>query len=57
MDRYWPTAGVRVAVRTGTPPRRCYLAPDGAALSFDFAGGYASVDLPEVGTHTVLVIE
>jgi hypothetical protein len=57
VDRSWPTAGVRVSVRTDTPPRRCYLAPEGAALSFAFAGGYASVELPEVGTHTVLVIE
>jgi hypothetical protein len=57
VDRSWPTAGVRVSLRTGIPPARCYLAPDGMDLPFAFADGYASVALPEVGTHTVLVIE
>jgi hypothetical protein len=57
VDGSWPTAGVRVSLRTGTAPARCYLAPSGADLPFSFAGGYASVELPEVGTHTVLVIE
>ncbi|HEX7490467.1 MAG TPA: alpha-amylase family protein [Candidatus Limnocylindrales bacterium] len=57
VDRSWPTAGVRVAVRTGTAPARCYLAPSGADLPFTFADGYTSIELPEVGTHTVMVIE
>ena len=57
VDRSWPTAGVRVSLRTDTSPGRCYLAPDGTDLPFTFADGYASVALPEVGTHTVLVIE
>ncbi len=57
VDHSWQTAGVRVSLRTGASPVRCYLAPDGAALPFAFADGYVSVELPQVGTHTVLVIE
>jgi len=57
VDGSWKTAGVRVSLRTGTAPRRCYLAPDRVPLHFVFDGGYATVDLPDIGTHTVLVME
>jgi hypothetical protein len=57
VDRSWLTAGVRISIRAAERPSRCYLAPDGADLPFTFDDGYASVQLPEIGTHTVLVIE
>jgi hypothetical protein len=57
VDHSWPTAAVRVSLRTGIAPARCYLAPGCADLPSTFADGYASVELPEIGTHTVLVIE
>jgi hypothetical protein len=57
VDRSWPTGAVRVALRTEMPPGRCYLAPEGRSLEFTFAEGYASIEVREAGTHTVLVVE
>jgi hypothetical protein len=57
VDRSWPTAGVRVSLRTVAAPARCYLAPCVDDVPFTFAEGYVTVEIPEVGTHTVLVIE
>jgi hypothetical protein len=57
VDCSWRTARVRVALRTDEQPVRCTLAPDGTDLPFAFADGYTTVELPEVGTHAVLVFE
>jgi hypothetical protein len=57
VDRSGHTAGVRVALRMAAAPVRCYLAPDGIDVPFNFDGGYVSVALPKIGTHAVLVVE
>ncbi len=58
VDRSWATAGVRLALRTGSAgAARCYLAPDRTPLPFTVEGDYTSIELATVGTHTVLVVE
>ncbi len=58
VDQSFPTAGLGMAVRLdGMAPTRVYLAPEGTALEFKMEEGYAEIDLPPCGAHTVVVIE
>lgn len=57
VDQSWATADMAFAVRMDGEPERVYLAPEGDDLPFRYENGYVHVDLPPVGSHTVVVIE
>ena len=58
VDASGRTAGCRIGVRTGpTRAAQCYLAPERTALPFSVEGDYTWVDLPPLGTHSVVAIE
>jgi hypothetical protein len=58
VDQGWTTSGLSFKVRVdGTQPRRVYLASDRRELPFSVSGDYASIELPPVGIHTVIVVE
>ncbi len=58
VDQSWATAGLSVDVRVEEhTPERVYLAPDGQSLDFTRAGDYIHIDLPPLGTHSVIVLE
>ncbi len=48
---------VSVAVRTGWRPRQVYLAPERTVLDISQQGEYASVSVPEVNGHAMVVFE
>jgi hypothetical protein len=58
VDQGWPTAGLSFKLRLdGEVPTRVYLAPGREELPFEVSDGYAKVNLPPVGVHTVVVLE
>jgi hypothetical protein len=58
VDQSWATAGLAVDVLAeGCTPQKVYLAPSGQDLPFELRDGYIHVELPNVGPHTVVVIE
>lgn len=58
VDQSWITSDMSIKVlRQNGLPQRVYLAPDMQPLSFAQDGDYVQIDLPPVGTHTVIVIE
>jgi hypothetical protein len=58
VDHSWPTAGARLGLRMGTAGvARCYLAPDRTDLPFRAEGDYVWIDLAQLPTHTVVVVE
>ncbi len=56
-DQSWPISGLWFKLRAEQAPSRVYLAPDEQSLPFRLEAGYLRVDLPAVGTHTVIVVE
>lgn len=52
-----PLHNVALAVRTGTAPRRVYLAPEGTDLEFTFADGVARCAVPTVRGHQLVAFE
>ena len=52
-----PVHDVEVAVRTDWTPRAAYLAPERAALPVTMQGAYASVRVPRVDGHAMIVLE
>ncbi len=52
-----PLYNVPLSLRLDQAPRRAYLAPEGTALSFTYSYGYASVTVPEVKGHAMVVFE
>lgn len=58
VDQTWSTSGLKVKVLCGEREiRNVYLAPDGEALPLEKEGEYASINLPPIGTHAVVVLE
>lgn len=58
VDHSWPIVGARLGLRTESARvSRCYLAPDRTDLPFSAEGEYVWMDLPPLGTHTVVVVE
>ena len=58
VDSSGRTAGCRIGIRTGpTRAVECYLAPERLALPITLEGEYTWIDLPPLGTHTVVAIE
>ena len=58
VDQCFPIAGLGFSVRLdGWTPTRAYLAPGATPLAFTIQDGYAMVDLPPAGAHTVVVLE
>jgi hypothetical protein len=58
VDQSWATHGLAVDVLAeGRVPTKVYLAPDGQELPFELRGEYIHVELPDVGPHTVIVME
>jgi hypothetical protein len=58
VDQAWTVSGLSVRVRLdGWAPSCAYLAPDRQPLALMQQDGYASVNLPPVGPHTVVVLE
>jgi hypothetical protein len=52
-----PIPNVSFALRTGSAPKRVYLAPTGEELAFVQEGNYCTVTVPTVLTHQVVVFE
>jgi hypothetical protein len=52
-----PLINVKLALRSGTAPRRVYLAPQRHALQADFRDGYVQVLVPSVEGHQMVVFE
>jgi putative glycosyl hydrolase-like family 6 (GHL6) protein/glycosyl hydrolase family 42 (putative beta-galactosidase) len=52
-----PLFNVRLSVRLPREPERVYLAPDGRDLSFTWSDGRASLTVPEVRGHALVVFE
>jgi len=52
-----PLHEVEVAVRTGWTPRAAYLAPARTGLQLTMQGSYASVRVPRVDGHAMIVLE
>jgi hypothetical protein len=50
-----PLHDVTVQLRLDQPPQRAYLAPQEAELPVTYADGYASVTVPEVRGHQMVV--
>jgi len=57
LDDVIPLHDVEVAVRTGWTPRAAYLAPERAVLPMTVQGEYASVRVPRVNGHAMIVLE
>ncbi len=58
VDQSWTTSGLGFEVRLdGFMPTKAYLAPGGEPLQFTIHNGYAKIDLPPAGAHTVVVLE
>ena len=52
-----PLHNLRFSVRLPQAPTRAYLAPEQTQLPFEYADGYASLTLPELRGHAMLVFE
>jgi hypothetical protein len=52
-----PLYNVPLALRLEQAPRRVYLAPEQTNLSFAYSYGYASVTVPEIRGHAMVVFE
>jgi len=52
-----PLRDVPVSLKVGKAPRRVYLAPSGAALSFHIARGRLHTLVPVIDGHQMLVVE
>jgi hypothetical protein len=50
-------AGITLTLSTAAPVSRAYLAPSGPDLDFIEATGSVSITLPELGTHSIVVVE
>src|SRR5215218_712922 len=58
VDQAWSTSGLNVKVLCGEREvRNAYLAPDGEALPLEKEGEYATIDMPPIGAHAVVVLE
>ncbi|MFL5655689.1 MAG: alpha-amylase family protein [Ktedonobacteraceae bacterium] len=58
VDQSWTTSGLSMKVLCEEKMlERVYLAPDHQALDFVREGDYVRIDLPPVGSHTVVVLE
>lgn len=57
VDSTGLTAGVALRIRTERPVRRAYLAPDEQPVLFAVEEDYVLVELPPVGSFSVLVLE
>ena len=58
VDQSALTAGLSMKVLVeGNVPEQVYLAPEHQALAFVRDGDYIRIDLPPVGSHTVVVLE
>jgi putative glycosyl hydrolase-like family 6 (GHL6) protein len=58
VDQAWSTSGLNVKILSGEREiRKAYLAPDGEALPLEKEGEYASIDVPPIGAHAVVVLE
>jgi hypothetical protein len=57
VDYIPPLSDVGVHVSTDRPPRRVTLEPGGAGLPFTYADGVASVIVPRLEIHEVVVVE
>ncbi len=57
LEDVLPLHDVEVAVRTDWTPRAAYLAPEGGALQVTMQGAYASVRVPRVDGHAMIVLE
>jgi hypothetical protein len=52
-----PIRGIRLSVRVPGRPKRVYLAPTRRALAFEYAQGLATVTIPELRGHAMVVFE
>ncbi len=57
VDQSWATAGISLALRREHAPEQVYLAPEIQEIPFQFAEGVVTIDLPPIGSHTVVVVE
>ena len=46
-----------ISVRTATKPQRVLLAPSRSTLPFSWQDGYATVTVPEISGHGMVVLE
>ena len=52
-----PLYNLKIAIRLPQAPGKVYLAPEGAPLAFAYQDGYATVTLPELRGHAMVVLE
>ena len=52
-----PLYNLKIAIRLPQAPGKVYLAPEGAPLAFAYQDGYATVTLPELHGHAMVVLE
>jgi len=52
-----PIYGIPLAIKLDRKPDKVYFAPDGSALDFKFENGRASVVVPEIRGHAMIVFE
>lgn len=52
-----PLQNVKLALRSDRPPGKAYLAPEKKALPLEYSRGYASVTIPTVMGHQMVVFE
>ena len=57
IEEVIPLYNVQLAVRLQQAPTNAYLAPSQEPLQVDYAGGYASVTVPKVDGHAMVVFE
>ncbi len=57
IDEAWPVQNIRLALRADRAPREAYLAPGREPLPVTFADGYATVTVPEMLSHGMVVFQ
>ena len=57
FDEIPPVGPLSVTIRPGKRPRKVTLQPEGRALRFEFSRGQATLELPRLEVHSVILVE
>ncbi|MCL2352437.1 MAG: beta-galactosidase trimerization domain-containing protein [Firmicutes bacterium] len=57
IEERFPLYNRKISLKTGRKPMKVYTAPQLAELSYNFAGEYVEIEIPEITGHQMIVIE